>query len=104
MACVSVVARCPYSSYDSGILTIIIFFCTRVLVVGHLPVLSPGQCFEYTSGSDLASSQAVMKGHFYMAWVPPQSPSARAGDDLAFLNLQPEDKFHAVVAPFSLQA
>jgi hypothetical protein len=46
-----------------------------------------------------------MKGHFYMAWVPPESPSGKAGDDIEILkHLQEEDKLHILVAPFSLEA
>jgi hypothetical protein len=46
-----------------------------------------------------------MKGHFYMAWVPPESPSAKAGDNIEILNnLQEEDKLQAIVAPFPLEA
>jgi hypothetical protein len=75
------------------------------IIVGQLPVLRPGQCFEYTSGSDLASPKGIMKGHFYMAWVPPESPSAKAGDNIEILNnLQEEDKLQAIVAPFPLEA
>jgi hypothetical protein len=79
-------------------------YCIFSLVVGHLPVLKPGQCLEYMSGSDLATPKGIMKGHFYMAWVPPGSPSVKAGDDIDFLNLQEEDKLQVTVAPFSLEA
>ncbi|MEB0140817.1 MULTISPECIES: Co2+/Mg2+ efflux protein ApaG [unclassified Undibacterium] len=34
-------------------------------VVGHQPFLPPGQSFEYTSGSSLATPQGSMKGVYF---------------------------------------
>jgi ApaG protein len=35
-------------------------------VVGEQPVLEPGQSFEYTSGTPLATSSGIMVGQYYM--------------------------------------
>lgn len=48
--------------------------------VGQLPVLQPGQVFEYVSGTDLTTPRGKMSGHLYMATVPPQTRSAKSGD------------------------
>lgn len=34
-------------------------------VVGHQPLLAPGQSFEYTSGSQLATSTGTMRGSYF---------------------------------------
>ena len=34
-------------------------------VVGHQPVLKPGESFEYTSGTQLATQQGTMRGTFF---------------------------------------
>ena len=34
-------------------------------VVGHQPVLKPGESFEYTSGTRLATKQGTMRGTFF---------------------------------------
>lgn len=34
-------------------------------VVGHQPLLQPGQGFEYTSGSSLRTPQGSMKGNYF---------------------------------------
>ncbi len=34
-------------------------------VVGHQPVLKPGESFEYTSGTRLATPQGTMRGTFF---------------------------------------
>ena len=70
--------------------------------VGNLPVLRPGQVFEYMSGTDLASTKGNMLGHFYMARVPQDTNSAKAGDHVEALNAG--DKFEVEVAPFPLDA
>jgi uncharacterized protein affecting Mg2+/Co2+ transport len=70
--------------------------------VGHLPVLHPGQVFEYMSGTDLLGTKGIMKGHFYMARVPHDRHSAKAGDHAEALNA--DDKFEAEVASFPLEA
>lgn len=70
--------------------------------MGHLPVLRPGQVFEYMSGTDLVSTKGRMMGHFYMAKVPSNTNSARAGDHVKALN--DGDRFEVEVAPFALEA
>jgi len=35
-------------------------------VVGHQPLLAPGQSFEYTSGCQLATAAGTMKGSYQM--------------------------------------
>ncbi|KAL3925786.1 MAG: hypothetical protein SGILL_000167 [Bacillariaceae sp.] len=91
--------------------------------VGQLPVLHPGQVFEYMSGTDLATPKGIMKGHLYMARVPSTTQSAKSGDNVeAFLKQrQKQDEagdghhdysreeyvtefFEATVAPFQLEA
>ena len=88
--------------------------------VGQLPVLQPGRVFEYVSGTDLATPKGEMKGHLYMATVPPQTRSAKAGDDVATVlestpplpttgkggKAKPSNQtrfFQAPVAPFTLE-
>jgi ApaG protein len=34
-------------------------------VVGHQPLLEPGQAFEYTSGATLATPQGSMRGEYF---------------------------------------
>lgn len=34
-------------------------------VVGHQPLLAPGELFEYTSGTSLATPQGSMRGEFF---------------------------------------
>jgi len=53
--------------------------------VGQLPVLQPGQVFEYVSGTDLTTPRGTMKGHLYMAKVPHKTQSARSGDNVKAL-------------------
>lgn len=69
--------------------------------VGHLPVLRPGQCFEYMSGTDLATTHGQMSGKFYMAYVPPGTPSAKTGDHVEALTSD-DNKFQVKVGPFPL--
>jgi uncharacterized protein affecting Mg2+/Co2+ transport len=88
--------------------------------VGQLPVLQPGQVFEYMSGTDLATPCGQMKGHLYMARVPKSTISAKSGDEVDALKFasattkdtmteQESDElesrlFEAAVAPFPLEA
>lgn len=71
-------------------------------VVGQLPVLRPGQVFEYMSGTDLVNARGVMHGHFYMARVQQDTRSAKSGDHVEALTV--DEKFEAEVAPFPLDA
>ncbi|VEU38320.1 unnamed protein product [Pseudo-nitzschia multistriata] len=93
--------------------------------VGQLPVLRPGQAFEYVSGTDLATPVGTMKGHFYMATVPEKTKSAKSGDDVVAVSYQGSKGscgtssssskesgtggndtrlFHAAVKPFRLES
>jgi uncharacterized protein affecting Mg2+/Co2+ transport len=73
-------------------------------VVGHLPVIRPGEMFEYTSGCDLATPTGTMSGCFHMALVDHDTNSAQVGDKVDALH-SPKDKlFRMPVAPFRLVA
>mmetsp|Transcript_14626 Transcript_14626/g.15983 ORF Transcript_14626/g.15983 Transcript_14626/m.15983 type:complete len:408 (-) Transcript_14626:56-1279(-) len=50
--------------------------------VGQLPVLNPGQVFEYVSGTELTTPIGSMLGHFYMAIVPEKTRSGKSGDNV----------------------
>jgi uncharacterized protein affecting Mg2+/Co2+ transport len=69
--------------------------------VGQLPVLQPGQVFEYMSGTDLATPRGTMRGHLYMARVPSTAKSAQSGDHVETNETM---FFEAEVAPFQLKA
>ena len=69
--------------------------------VGHLPVIRPGQYFEYMSFTDLATTHGQMSGKFYMAHVPAGTPSAKTGDHVEALKLD-DNKFQVKVGPFPL--
>lgn len=70
--------------------------------VGHLPVLQPGQVFEYMSGCELGTKTGNMSGLLHMAVVPPKTTSAMVGDPIdAF---QSDHKFELAVQPFPLIA
>jgi ApaG protein len=34
-------------------------------VVGHQPLLAPGEQFEYTSGTSMATPQGTMRGEYF---------------------------------------
>lgn len=55
-------------------------------VVGHQPVLKPGESFEYTSGTRLATPHGTMRGTFFCmteeAW-PFEAPVGEFGLTLA---------------------
>lgn len=70
--------------------------------MGQLPVLEPGQVFEYTSGTDITNAKGVMRGHFYMARVPRKTNAARAGDHVDAM--KDGDLFEAAVQEFPLEA
>ena len=86
--------------------------------VGQLPVLQPGQGFEYVSGTDLATPKGLMKGHLYMATVPSQTISATSGDNVTAVacqgsstenttdeeNSNDTNLFQAAVTPFRLES
>jgi len=68
--------------------------------VGQLPVLRPGQVFEYMSGTDLLGEHGTMKGHFYMVRVPDDRNPGKAGDHVE--GLSAGNKFEVEVATFPL--
>ena len=69
--------------------------------MGQLPVLRPGQVFEYMSGTDLSSPKGVMAGHFYMATVPNETHCGKAGDLVQAL--EGGDTFKVGVGQFPLE-
>ena len=48
--------------------------------VGELPVLKPGDVFQYVSGTDLTTPNGKIYGYFNMAVVPKKTRSGKAGD------------------------
>jgi uncharacterized protein affecting Mg2+/Co2+ transport len=69
--------------------------------VGQLPVLKPGQVFEYVSGTELATSTGSMLGHLYMATVPDKTRSGKSGDNVTAVTTE---TFQAPVKPFRFDA
>jgi uncharacterized protein affecting Mg2+/Co2+ transport len=67
------------SQREQPIGDLIIVHAPQTGAVGRLPVLRPGQAFEYVSGAELATSLGCIKGCFHFARVPPDTPSARMG-------------------------
>jgi len=77
----------------------------RTGAVGHLPVLGPGEVFEYMSGADIATPSGTMEGCFHMASVDMQSTdSAHVGDHVEALhwNLNDDRKFEMPIGRFGL--
>lgn len=73
-------------------------------VVGHLPVLNPGDVFEYVSGCDLRTKSGLMHGEFYMSHVPSGTISAQCGDVVDTFKYAEDQKFRLPVDPFRLIA
>uniref|UniRef100_A0A7S1ZQQ2 ApaG domain-containing protein n=1 Tax=Ditylum brightwellii TaxID=49249 RepID=A0A7S1ZQQ2_9STRA len=69
--------------------------------VGHLPVLKPGQIFEYMSGCELTTPTGTMGGSFYMSRVSTQTKSCTIGDPM---DMNMEHQFLMNVEPFALIA
>jgi len=72
--------------------------------VGHHPVLHPGECFEYMSGTDLNTMHGTMCGYFNMALVKKGTSYGQVGDSLDAFNLDEEFIFKLPVEPFQLAA
>lgn len=77
--------------------------------VGHLPVIHPGEIFEYMSGCELSTDTGFMSGHFFMAEVEQDTPSAMVGDVVKALKTSNEKKddddtllFEMPIGPFRL--
>ncbi|KAL7457066.1 hypothetical protein ACHAWC_008564 [Mediolabrus comicus] len=65
----------------------------RTGAVGHLPVLGPGEVFEYMSGAELATPKGKMEGVFHMASVDMQTTdSAHVGNPVEALSWASNDK------------
>ena len=69
-------------------------------VVGILPVLQPGEYFEYMSGCELPLRNGTMSGALHMAIVPPRTRPALVGDDVEAF--ESKEQFQLVVQPFPL--
>eukprot|EP00584_Thalassiosira_punctigera_P014705 CAMPEP_0172552564 /NCGR_PEP_ID=MMETSP1067-20121228/45893_1 /TAXON_ID=265564 ORGANISM="Thalassiosira punctigera, Strain Tpunct2005C2" /NCGR_SAMPLE_ID=MMETSP1067 /ASSEMBLY_ACC=CAM_ASM_000444 /LENGTH=595 /DNA_ID=CAMNT_0013340569 /DNA_START=254 /DNA_END=2041 /DNA_ORIENTATION=- len=79
----------------------------RTGAVGHLPVLGPGEVFEYMSGADIATPNGAMEGCLHMASVNMQSTdSAHVGDVVDALHWKSNDKrrFEMPIRRFGLVA
>lgn len=75
----------------------------RTGAVGHLPVLGPGDVFEYMSGAEITTPKGKMEGCFHMALVDMEtSDSAHVGDPVEALSWASNDKrrFEAPVGRF----
>ena len=73
--------------------------------VGHMPVIQPGQVFEYMSGVDLETTTGSMSGHFHMAIVDKESESMLVEEQkFAEDKFSDEKLFQLDVAPFALIA
>lgn len=69
--------------------------------VGKLPVLQPGQAFEYMSSCELTTKTGVMNGCFHLCRVEPDTPSAQVGMRVAAF--ESPDRFEVAVAAFPLE-
>ena len=75
----------------------------RTGAVGHLPVLGPGEVFEYMSGAELSTPTGQMEGCFHMANVDMQTTdSAHVGNPVEALSWAQDDerRFEAKVGKF----
>jgi len=74
--------------------------------VGHLPVIRPGEVFEYMSGCELGTKTGSMSGSLHMVSVPDDAHSAKVGDYSTITAMQlAEDNFFCIpVNPFALVA
>lgn len=69
--------------------------------VGKLPVLQPGESFEYISGANLKTQRGCMSGAFHFAHVPPDTPFAVVGEYVEAFDAH-DKRFEVAVNPFSL--
>jgi len=71
-------------------------------VVGVLPVIGPGETFEYMSGTDImAGGEGVMSGGFYLSRVPIGTESSHTDDLSDVLSFVPD--FFLEVKSFRLE-
>mmetsp|Transcript_26183 Transcript_26183/g.40039 ORF Transcript_26183/g.40039 Transcript_26183/m.40039 type:complete len:405 (+) Transcript_26183:274-1488(+) len=73
-------------------------------VVGKIPVIKPGEAFEYMSSCDLGTQSGTMKGCFHMAIVDDDTECAQVGDPVEAFHASPDKLFELNVAPFRLIA
>jgi len=73
-------------------------------LVGHLPVLQPGNVFEYMSGCELFTKHGTMSGSFHMAIVSTETRSAMVGDAVGVFQDKNPDVFEMPVYEFPLEA
>lgn len=71
--------------------------------VGKLPVLQPGESFEYISGANLKTKHGCMSGAFHFAHVPPDTPFAVVGEYVEAFDAL-DKRFEVAVNPFLLTA
>lgn len=71
--------------------------------VGKLPVLHPGQAFEYMSGCEIATETGLMRGAFHFGHVGPDTESAMVGTHVEAFD-DHEARFEVTVEGFSLVA
>lgn len=72
--------------------------------VGHLPVIRPGEIFEYMSGCELSTETGSMRGCLHLAIVDPVTESAYVGDPIDAFQLPEEKHFEIPVESFNLIA
>jgi ApaG protein len=113
-----IIEETPSQSEDD----IIRVHAPRTGVVGQLPVLYPGKCFEYYSGCDLPTPLGSMKGALHFCTVPFGTPSSRVAGEATLATADDSDNevdvkdsdsrklpheyryFEVPVAPFCLDA
>ena len=72
--------------------------------VGHLPVIRPGEAFEYMSGCELSTLTGTISGCFHMAVVDEDTESSQVGDPVDAFDLPEEKHFEIEVQPLKLIA
>ncbi|KAL7525357.1 hypothetical protein ACHAXR_003001 [Thalassiosira sp. AJA248-18] len=85
---------CVFSTHDFYFVSYSLTCLTLLFYeVGHLPVLGPGEVFEYMSGADIATTSGAMEGCFHMASVDMQNTdSAHIGDEVEALHWESNDE------------
>ena len=73
-------------------------------LVGHLPVIHPGEIFEYMSGCEIGTETGSLSGCFYMAQVDNKTQSAMVGEVVEALEFDDDKKFQMPIGPFPLIA
>ena len=72
--------------------------------VGHLPVIRPGEAFEYMSACELSTMTGTISGCFHMAVVDEDTKSGKVGDPVDAFDLPEEKHFEMKVLPVRLSA